>query len=101
MIISDIDIKIKTDHYLEPEEQEYHEAYISHFRHEFTKWLERSGISCNTPVRFNIYYLATQRMFYIIHISTRESLILSFLKDDTKFSTKYFTNTIISSADNE
>jgi hypothetical protein len=101
MIITDIEIKIKTDHYLEPEEQEYHEVYITHFLHEFTKWLEKSGISCNTPVRFNIYYLATQRMFYINHISTRESLIHSVLKDDTKFYTKYFTNTIIGFADNE
>ncbi|MBC5835800.1 hypothetical protein G6N05_05320 [Flavobacterium sp. F372] len=101
MIITDIEIKIKTDHSLEPEEQEYHEVYIAHFRHEFTKWLEKSGIRSNTPVRFNIYYLATQRLFYINDISSQKSLIFSFLKDDIRFYTKYFTNTIISSADNE
>ncbi len=47
------------------------------------------------------YYLAAQRKFYINSITPKQRLLLELLKDDTKFSAKYFTNTIISSADNE
>ena len=100
MILLELDIQLKSNYSLEWQEQEYHEAYISHFRHEFSKWLQSSGINFNMKICSDIWYLAEQRKFYINSISKREAQIRDAIKSDTRFSEKYFTNTIISSADN-
>ena len=101
MMLSNIDIEIKDDNYWEPAEQEYHEAFINHFKFEFSNWLDRCGMRTNSVICFNIYYIPIKRKFYIAKINKREADIIEELKRDTRFYANYFTHSFISSADEE
>lgn len=101
MMLSNIDIQIKGDHYWEPAEQEYHEALIDFFKTEFSNWLDNCGVRTSGVICFNLYYIPGTRKFYIAKISKKETELLQELKKSTKFYTKYFTHSFIGSADDE
>ena len=100
-MLTNIDIEIKGDHYWEPAEQEYHEAFIDYFKTELSNWLDNCGVRTSGVICFNIYYVPGVRKFYIFKINKKESEILQELKRDSRFYTKYFTHSFIGSADDE
>ena len=100
-MLVDIDIEIKGDHYWEPAEQEYHEAFIGFFKTEFSNWLDDCRVRTSGVISFNIYYIPGIRKFYLAKISKKESDILQELKRSNSFYTKYFTHSLIGSADDE
>lgn len=79
---------------MEPAEQEYHEALIDYFKSEFSNWLDSCNIMTSGVICFNIFYNPSIRKFYIFKINKKEIEILSKLKKDTKFYSKYFTDTL-------
>lgn len=93
-MLTNIDIEIKGNYYWEPAEQDYHEAFIDYFNSEFSNWLDTCGVMTSGVIAFNIYYLPTSRKFYVFKISKKESEILERLRKDSKFYSKYFTDSL-------
>lgn len=92
MALSNIDVKIMGDYLWDEGSQNYHENQIEDFRYYLSGWLEKLGrIPARTVVNMNVNYHVDTGRFEFTYISTRENEILQSLKEDTSFSSRYFT----------
>lgn len=97
MALSNIEVKVTGDYIWEDAEQDYHENKVESFKYYLRDWLEKLGrISHRVCVTMSINYYPDTCRFEITYISTKEREILESLKDDTGFSSKYFTKLSIS-----
>lgn len=94
MILADINFKWKFDYEMSPEEQTFHEQFISAFESKFSRWLQNCGVNSNYRVTFEINYYPHIRKFYFVKISSQEDLILNALKIDRSFSKDYIIDSI-------
>ena len=85
-----IDIKFKTERSIEYQEQEFHENFISEFKHQLENRLDQSGIRTTGIVGINIIYDADIKKFCFKYISIKPEEIISYLMMDTKFYSYYF-----------
>jgi hypothetical protein len=94
MILADINFKWKFDYEMSPEEQTFHEQFISVFESKFSCWLQNCGVNSNYRVTFEINYYPHIRKFYFIKISRHEYNILSALKLNRTFYKEYIIDSI-------
>lgn len=85
-----IEITFKTDRSIDYQEQEFHEQFISEFKHQLEKRLDYSHIRMNNLICMNLIYNADTKKFKFTHISIHEDRIIEELKEDTKFYKFYF-----------
>lgn len=97
MALSNIEVKIIGDYLWDEGYQEYHENQIEDFKYYFKNWLEQLGrIPARISVNINLNYDPGTSRFEFTYISTREVEILNSLKNDTGFSSRYFTKLSVS-----
>lgn len=86
----DLDITIKTDRELTPEEQEYHEFWINQFKGHFDEWFLKCGIPYSYSLHFNIDYFADKRKFTITYVNRYQERIFERIRMDDYFYNRYF-----------
>ncbi|MBS7233799.1 hypothetical protein KHA90_22535 [Flavobacterium psychroterrae] len=93
MALSNIDVRIIGDyHYCDEGYHDFHDNKIEDFKYYFKDWLEKLGrIPQWTSVNININYYPDTGRFEFKYISTKQVDILESLKNDSGFSSRYFT----------
>lgn len=86
----DLDVTLKTERELSPEEQEYHEFWIEQFKHHFDEWFSKCGIPYSYSLHFNIDYYADKRKFKIVQVNKYQPQIFDRIKSDREFFRRYF-----------
>lgn len=89
-MLHNIEITFKTERSIDWEEQEFHENFISEFKHQLEKRLDQSNCRTYGVVGINIIYDADIKKFCFKYISIKPEEIISYLMMDTKFYSHYF-----------
>ncbi len=90
MLVTNIDITFNYDIEIPWEDQEYHDNLVRYFKNQLETWLDRCNVSSNYPVAINLEYFPGKRKFKIKKFNILEDIIMSRLKEDTKFYKEYF-----------